>query len=508
MKTKPVLLAIAILVAASSTAQITWERIFQTGSVKTIEETVSGNFITTLDSVFLLDAYGNTIWKIHPPVAGYLSQTTYSSAPDKTGGYIIGGYAVNPSFDTYNFSMQLNANGNEITHTTYQMGNSGSIGVTAVMSTADSAYIACSAIGMGAGSVDTYVNKRNQNFTTQWSTLFSSGSVRQDALMEDQSQRIIAGTYNATGASMPKFQRFGITGAPAGTYVVPDTFAGGSSCYSSPSCTMCTDGNYFISANHSPDNGSGVFPYIAKLNTSLGSIWSKAISWPNQPYVNGLAPASGNGLIAMINYQNSIYLLRMNQNGDSLWTKVYSGSGTAGGNMIRQCADGGYIICGSTNGNEYILKLDSLCRLLPSVEITQTPALICPGDSAVLTAAAGYSYEWSNGSSAQSITVSAGSYWVKVKNTAGTDSATSNSINVNYYLLNTTISGSQFICFGDSVILSGPAGQSYQWFPNADTTQQIIVSVAGNVWLHYIDTNNCFVITDTIQTTMLTQLNT
>ncbi|MBC7865137.1 MAG: T9SS type A sorting domain-containing protein, partial [Bacteroidia bacterium] len=115
---------------------------------------------------------------------------------------------------------------------------------------------------------------------------------------------------------------------------------------------------------------------------------------------------------------------------------------------------------------------------------------------------------WSNGSAAQSITVSAGSYWVKVKNTAGTDSATSNSVNVNYYLPDTTISGSQFICFGDSVVLSGPAGSWYQWFPNADTTQQITVSTAGNFWLHYIDTNNCFVVTDTIQTTTLTQLNT
>jgi hypothetical protein len=103
----------------------------------------------------------------------------------------------------------------------------------------------------------------------------------------------------------------------------------------------------------------------------------------------------------------------------------------------------------------------------PTVTITPNgPTTFCQGGSVQLTASAGASYEWSNGATTQSITVStAGTYTVRVTaaNGCSSDSAPV-TVTVNP-LPTATISanGPTNICAGNTVTLTASPGAFYLW---------------------------------------------
>ncbi len=63
------------------------------------------------------------------------------------------------------------------------------------------------------------------------------------------------------------------------------------------------------------------------------------------------------------------WILKIDGNGDTLWTKVYGGTGGEDVDAIQQTSDGGYVLAGYTNtsgaggADFYVLKLDSLGAL-------------------------------------------------------------------------------------------------------------------------------------------------
>jgi hypothetical protein len=62
---------------------------------------------------------------------------------------------------------------------------------------------------------------------------------------------------------------------------------------------------------------------------------------------------------------NDIYLIKTDQNGNTLWTKTYGGSENDIGNSVKQTSDNGYIVVGytqsfgATSGDVYIIKTDA-----------------------------------------------------------------------------------------------------------------------------------------------------
>jgi len=95
-------------------------------------------------------------------------------------------------------------------------------------------------------------------------------------------------------------------------------------------------------------------------------------------------------------------------------------------------------------------------------------SLLCTGQSTVLSTTAVYpAYLWSNGSTSQSITVSAtGNYSVIVSGAAGcTDTASFFVTVLPYPVVSITAQGPTSFCHGDSVILAAPPGlTTYQWY--------------------------------------------
>ena len=141
---------------------------------------------------------------------------------------------------------------------------------------------------------------------------------------------------------------------------------------------------------------------------------------------------------------------------------------------------------------------------LPTVAITtNTPTTFCTGGSVVLTASAGSSYVWKNGtttitgSTAQNYTAStAGSYTVEVTN-AGGCKATSTATTVTVNALPTAViiaSGSTTIVSGGSVVLTASTGSSYIWkrgSTQVGTSQSYTAATAGSYTVEVTNANNC-----------------
>jgi len=146
---------------------------------------------------------------------------------------------------------------------------------------------------------------------------------------------------------------------------------------------------------------------------------------------------------------------------------------TAGSYTVTVSQNG----CSSTSAAQVVAVGSS-----PPATVTASgPTTFCQGSSVTLSAPAGYTYLWSDGTTAQSITAStAGSYSVTVTSNGCSSTSAAQTVVVNPVPPSTvTASGSLTFCQGGSVSLSAPTGYSYLWSSGA-TTQSITVFAAGS----------------------------
>src|ERR1041385_846538 len=131
------------------------------------------------------------------------------------------------------------------------------------------------------------------------------------------------------------------------------------------------DGGYIIAGSTSSFGAGATDVYLLKVD-SLGNVqWQKVFGGNNIDRGYSLDITSDSGYV-ICGYTNSFgfggydaYLIRTNQNGDTLWTKTYGGTDWDFGYSVKQTSDGGFIIAGGTysfgNGDEdvYVIKTNS-----------------------------------------------------------------------------------------------------------------------------------------------------
>jgi hypothetical protein len=497
-------LSLFSLVYSYSNGQITWSRYLNPNTTYTIEETSDGSFIACLDSGFSyilkLDAFGNSVWVRHP-AARNVADELFCIAPDYNGHFIVGGTSPDTTFthDNEPFILRLDENGNNIDYRFFTPGDYGGR-TTGLLTTPDSGYVVGMFMDDFGGTNHSEVHKTGQNLATQWPSVATGGDIKQNAMAMDSVQNTIFGTFNSTAVTMPSYSKYNPAGVLLHTWVVPDTFTGGSVCFEYPVLGISDDNKYMAGATISPFSSTYSYPYIARLDTDLTVVWERTYDWGQDAVVRGVAPAANNGSLVMLNYQGEILLMRLNSNGDSLWSRSFAGNGGSSGRMLRRCDDKGYIVGGSTTTGAYIFKTDSVAKILPPVNITNSGgAVICQNDTVTLTATSGYLYHWSNGATTPSITVGPGTYWVTVKSFATNDSATSPQLIISSYNATTAVfaNGPTTFCDGDSVILDAPDGGNYVW-NNGETTQSISADATDDYWVTFVDSNSCVLNSDTV----------
>lgn len=179
--------------------------------------------------------------------------------------------------------------------------------------------------------------------------------------------------------------------------------------------------------------------------------------------------------------------------GDSLLLTASGGDSYLWSNGATDAAiyvhtGGNYSVTVTTScGSEVSSTVNVTVLQSPSAQITGNTTF-CEGDSLLLTASGGDSYQWSNGATGTSIYVHFGDvYTVTAFNSCGQAQSTTHTVTM-FPAPQAQISGEATFCEGDSAQLTASGGANYLW-STGETTTSIFVHATGNYTV--LSGNNC-----------------
>jgi hypothetical protein len=109
--------------------------------------------------------------------------------------------------------------------------------------------------------------------------------------------------------------------------------------------------------------------YVLRINDQGDTLWTRTLGGVSNDYGNSLVATEDGGcvLAGSVDYNtatSSCFIAKLNSVGDTLWTRRYGGSGYDGANSIVATPDLGYAVAGfSVVGgirNSYLLKLNAM----------------------------------------------------------------------------------------------------------------------------------------------------
>lgn len=114
------------------------------------------------------------------------------------------------------------------------------------------------------------------------------------------------------------------------------------------------DGGYIITGSSFPNNPWDSDLYVIRTDNNGNTLWTKTYGGLDMEIGVDLKQTTDNGFIICGYYADSgpggfdVWLLKTNSSGDTLWTNTYGGAFNDYGNSVFQTDDGGYVIIGST----------------------------------------------------------------------------------------------------------------------------------------------------------------
>jgi hypothetical protein len=255
-----------------------WEKTFgRSGdeAASSIQQTTDGGYIVAGYTnsfgeggfdvyIIKLDAYGNMVWektfgRSGDEVASSIQQTT-------DGGYIVAGWTKSfgaGGMDVY--VIKLDKNGNKVWEKTY--GGSNDDWANSIQQTKDGGYIvAGGTFSFGAGGMDVYVIKLDENGNMKWHETFG-GSYDDDAWSIQQTKDggyIVAGWTNSFGAG--SYDVYVIKLDENGNMKWHETY-GGSGDDFAISIQQTKDGGYIVAGLTNSFGAGGMDVYVIKMDS-------------------------------------------------------------------------------------------------------------------------------------------------------------------------------------------------------------------------------------------------
>ncbi len=137
------------------------------------------------------------------------------------------------------------------------------------------------------------------------------------------------------------------------------------------SCRQTSDGGTVIVGSSYISDATDHDIYLLKIDSAGNQIYSRTFGTTSTEYGYDIVETSDGGLV-LVGCSNSfgtgdkdIYLIKTDSDGYLLWSKNIGGTGDDDGYSIRQTSDNGFIICGTTNSSGagytdlYLVKTDA-----------------------------------------------------------------------------------------------------------------------------------------------------
>ncbi len=141
------------------------------------------------------------------------------------------------------------------------------------------------------------------------------------------------------------------------------------------SVVQTTDDGYIITGETTSFGEYDFNVYLIKTDQNGDTLWTKTYGDTNWDAGHSVAQTTDGGYIitgvtydsTSNGYYSDVYLIKTDSSGDTLWTRKYGSRWYDAGNSVVQTTDGGYIIAGYTRhraNNVYLIKTDSLGNTL------------------------------------------------------------------------------------------------------------------------------------------------
>jgi hypothetical protein len=293
----------------------------------------------------------------------------YSVEQTADSGYIIVGHTLSfgaGSTDVY--LVKTDAVGGTLWTRTY--GGSDNDYGWSVRQTMDGGYvIAGITFSFGRQDGDFYLIKTNSSGEAQWTRTYGSSGSDHGYWAEPTADGgfILVGKYGrATGYDDVYLVKTDSLGDTKWTR----TYGGDSSDYGW-SVEQTVDGGYVIAGNTNSFGAGGWDAYLLKLDANGDTLWTRTFGGAGIDGGYSVRQTADGGYLMAGETESfgsgnrDVYLIKTDADGDSLWASTYGGPGHDEGSSIQRTTDGGYIIAGHTASygagdvDVYIIKTDA-----------------------------------------------------------------------------------------------------------------------------------------------------
>jgi hypothetical protein len=207
---------------------------------------------------------------------------------------------------------------------------------------------------------DVWLIRTDSNGDTLWTKTYGDTSGWDEGYSIQQTSDggfIIAGKTSSYGAGLS--DAYLIRVDDNGDTLWTKTYGGESDEYAT--CVQQTSDGGFILVGHTYSYGFGSSDvWLIRTDENGDTLWTKTFGTPGVDFGNSVQQTSDGGFIAtgrimsFISGAPDLYLIRINSNGDTLWTKSYNGPyfsySLDEGKDVQQMPDGGFFILGRTDG--------------------------------------------------------------------------------------------------------------------------------------------------------------
>ena len=302
------------------------------------------------------------------PNGGSWDDGGYDCDTTAEGGFIITGYTKSwPINDQNVYILKLDANGDTIW--TRMFGGAGADCSRGIKVLPDSGFIIAGNTGSYGGFYQFYFLRLDKNGSLKWAKYYGTNN---------EEQAIGVGVGHGSGFVFIGFIRdFYITWADLiiiktdenGNIIWQKQY-GGSGLDYGWAIRRTADGGY-IAVGKTNSYGSGGYDvYLLKLDANGDTMWTRTYgggsddngAWVEQLedggyIIVGFTRSFGSG-------GSDVYLIRTDNSGDTIWTRTYDGTNDDNGSKVRICADQGFIIAGATRSygsirDAYLIRTDA-----------------------------------------------------------------------------------------------------------------------------------------------------
>ena len=235
-----------------------------------------------------------------------------------------------------------------------------------VRQTSDGGYIITGwTESFGAGERNLYLIKTDAYGDTIWTSTYNYADHGEGYSVQQTSDGgyVAAGTSDGGDVYLLKTDANGDT-LWSRNYNSGRTAAMGEN-YDEGHCVQQTsDGGYIIVGSAW---SWGSYVYLLKIDANGDTLWTHTyggesidVGWSVQQTLDGGYIVAGE-TYSFGSGEGDVYLIKTDANGDTIWTRTYGGPDHDAGHCVQQTTDGGYIVTGITYsfGGAYLLKTDA-----------------------------------------------------------------------------------------------------------------------------------------------------